>query len=83
MAGRRYVIRGSAVLSMDARIGDFAEADILVDGKRIAAVGRNIDAGDAEVIEAAGMIVMPGFTRYTPDSRRWRGQSPLFWFSSA
>ncbi len=61
MAGRRYVIRGGAVLSMDARIGDFAEADILVDGKRIAAVGRNIDAGDAEVIEAAGMIVMPGF----------------------
>jgi len=60
-ASRRYVIRGGAVLSMDAGVGDFAEADILVDGKKIAAVGRNIDAGDAEVIEAAGMIVMPGF----------------------
>ena len=61
MAGRRYVIRGGAVLSMDAGVGDFAEADVLVDGKKIAAVGRNIDAGGAEVIDAAGKIVMPGF----------------------
>ena len=59
--GRRYVIRGGAVLSMDAGVGDFAEADVLVDGKKIVAVGRNIDAGGAEAIEAAGMIVMPGF----------------------
>jgi len=60
-AGRRYVIRGGAVLSMDSAVGDFAEADVLVDGKKIVAVGRNVDAGDAEVIEAEGMIVMPGF----------------------
>ena len=60
-AGRRTVIRGGAVLSMDAGVGDFAEADVLVDGSRIAAVGRNIDAGGAQVIDAAGMIVMPGF----------------------
>ncbi len=61
MAGRRYVIRGGAVLSMDPAVGDFDRADVLVAGKRIAAVGRNIDAGDADVIEAAGKIVMPGF----------------------
>jgi cytosine/adenosine deaminase-related metal-dependent hydrolase len=60
-AGRRYVIRGGAVLSMDAAVGDFAEADVLVDGKNIAAVGRNVNAGDAQVIDAKGMIVMPGF----------------------
>lgn len=59
--GRRYVIRGGAVLSMDAAVGDFAAADVLVEGKKIVAVGRNIDAGDAQVIDAAGMIVMPGF----------------------
>jgi cytosine/adenosine deaminase-related metal-dependent hydrolase len=60
-AGRRYVIRGGAVLSMDANVGDFAEADVLVDGRAIAAVGRNVSAGDAAVIDARGMIVMPGF----------------------
>jgi 5-methylthioadenosine/S-adenosylhomocysteine deaminase len=60
-AGRRYVLRGGAVLSMDSAVGDFDEADVLVEGKNIAEVGRNIDAGDAEVIDAKGMIVMPGF----------------------
>lgn len=59
--GRRYVIRGGAVLSMDPAVGDFAEADVLVDGKTIAAVGRNISADNAHVIDARGMIVMPGF----------------------
>ena len=59
--GRRYVIRGGAVLSLDSGVGDFAVADVLVDGSRVAAVGPNLDAGGAEVIEAGGMIVMPGF----------------------
>jgi cytosine/adenosine deaminase-related metal-dependent hydrolase len=58
---RRYVIRGGAVLSMDPGVGDFAEADVLVDGRTIAAVGRNVNAGDAAVVDARGMIVMPGF----------------------
>ncbi len=58
---RRYVIRGGAVLSMDPGVGDFADADVLVDGRAIAAVGRNVPAGDAAVIDARGMIVMPGF----------------------
>ena len=60
-AGRRYVIRGGAVLSMDPAVGDFAVADVLVDGRTIAAVGPNLDTGGADVIEADGMIVMPGF----------------------
>lgn len=60
-AGRRYVIRGGAVLSMDPAVGDFAVADVLVDGRTIAAVGPNLDTADAGVIEADGMIVMPGF----------------------
>ncbi|WP_207486087.1 amidohydrolase family protein [Arenibaculum pallidiluteum] len=59
--GRRYLIRGGAVLSMDPAVGDFAEADVLVEGRRIAAVGSNVDAGDAQVVDARGMIVMPGF----------------------
>jgi 5-methylthioadenosine/S-adenosylhomocysteine deaminase len=58
---RRYVIRGGAVMSMDPKVGDFAQADVLVEGKRIVAVGRHIDAGGAAVIDARGRIVMPGF----------------------
>jgi cytosine/adenosine deaminase-related metal-dependent hydrolase len=59
--GRRILIRGASVLSMDPAVGDFAEADILVDGKTITAVAPHIDAGDAAVVDAKGMIVTPGF----------------------
>jgi cytosine/adenosine deaminase-related metal-dependent hydrolase len=59
--GRRYVIRGGAVMSMDTKVGDFAQADVLVEGKRIVAVGRSLHAGGAAEIDARGRIVMPGF----------------------
>src|SRR6266487_3943537 len=59
--GRRYVIRGGAVMSMDPKVGDFPQADVLVEGKKILAVGANLTAGGAEVIDATGRIVMPGF----------------------
>jgi cytosine/adenosine deaminase-related metal-dependent hydrolase len=59
--GRRYVIRGGHVMSMDPKVGDFVNADVLVEGKKIAAVGPNLHAGDAGEIDARGKIVMPGF----------------------
>ncbi|MFL5032841.1 MAG: twin-arginine translocation signal domain-containing protein, partial [Xanthobacteraceae bacterium] len=59
--GRRYVIRGGSVMSMDPRVGDFVQADVLVDGKEIRAIGRNVNAGNAAEIDARGRIVMPGF----------------------
>ncbi len=59
--GRRYIIRGGSVMSMDPKVGDFVRADVLVEGKKILAVGPNLGAGDAGVIDAHGRIVMPGF----------------------
>jgi cytosine/adenosine deaminase-related metal-dependent hydrolase len=59
--GRRTLIRGGHVLSMDGAVGNFARGDVLIEGPRILAVGARIDAGDAAVIEAAGHVVMPGF----------------------
>ena len=59
---RRYVIRGGSVMSMDyPNVGDFAQADVLVEGNTILAVGPHIAAGTADVIDATGRIVMPGF----------------------
>ncbi len=58
--GKRYVIRGGSVLSMDSKVGDFAKADVLVEGKKIQKVGPNLSAGGADVIDATGRIVMPG-----------------------
>jgi 5-methylthioadenosine/S-adenosylhomocysteine deaminase len=59
--GRRYVIRGGHVMSMDPKVGDFAQADVLVEGKTILAVRPNLSVGDAAVIDARNRIVMPGF----------------------
>jgi cytosine/adenosine deaminase-related metal-dependent hydrolase len=59
--GRRYVIRNAAVMSMDPQVGDFARADVLVNGNKIQAIGPNLSAGNAAVIDGTGRIVMPGF----------------------
>jgi 5-methylthioadenosine/S-adenosylhomocysteine deaminase len=59
--GRRYIIRGGSVMSLDPQVGDFAQADVLVEGKKIRAVGPNLHAGGAAEIDATGRIVMPGF----------------------
>ena len=59
--GRRILIRGGAVMSMDPKVGDFAQADVLIEGKKIVAVGPSLAAGGAAVIDARGRIVMPGF----------------------
>lgn len=59
--GWRYVIRGGHVMSMDPQVGDFVQADVLVEGKKILAVGPNLHARGAGEIDARGKIVMPGF----------------------
>jgi 5-methylthioadenosine/S-adenosylhomocysteine deaminase len=70
-SGRPILIKGGCVLSLDRAIGDFEQADVLVEGTKISAVRPNISAPDAEVIEAANTIVMPGFV----DTHRhmWQG----------
>ncbi|MFN7010243.1 MAG: amidohydrolase family protein [Allorhizobium sp.] len=60
-AGRRTLIKGGAVLSMDAAVGNFPVGDVLFEGSKILEIGPSITAGDAAVINAHGMIVMPGF----------------------
>lgn len=57
--GRRYVLKGGVVLSLDPKVGDFEEADVLVEDGKIVAVGPNLGAS-GHVIDCKGMIVMPG-----------------------
>lgn len=58
---RRILIAGATILSMDAALGDLPRGDILVEDGRIAAIAPQIAAGDAERVEAAGRIAVPGF----------------------
>ncbi|HEX6234922.1 MAG TPA: amidohydrolase family protein [Jiangellaceae bacterium] len=67
----RTLIKGGCVLSMNPRVGNHYSADVLIDGETIAEIGQGITARDAEVIDAANTIVMPGFVdthRRTADS---------------
>ena len=70
--GKRILIKGGTIVSVDRSVGDFPKGDLLIEGEKIAAVGSNLATSGAEVIEAANMIVMPGFV----DTHRhmWEGQ---------
>jgi 5-methylthioadenosine/S-adenosylhomocysteine deaminase len=57
----RTLIRGGIVLTQDDSLGEMAGADVLIEGDRIAEVGRGLSADGARVIEADGDIVIPGF----------------------
>lgn len=66
----RKLIKGGCVLTLDDQLGDYDEADVLIEGSEIIEIAPNIDT-DAEQIDASGMIVMPGFV----DTHRhmWQG----------
>ena len=55
----RTLIRGATVITLDQQ-GDLPEADILVAGDVIQEIAPRIHADDAEVVPAAGCIVIPG-----------------------
>ncbi len=55
----RTLIRGATVITMDAQ-GVLPRADILVSGERITEIAPVIHADAAEVVDAAGCIVIPG-----------------------
>ena len=56
-----YLINNGAVITVDPSKGTLPRADVLVRDGVIERVGTGITAPGAEVIDAADMIVMPGF----------------------
>lgn len=60
--GTVTLIRGAYVMTMDATRGDLPEADILVRDGRIAALDRALPVpAGADIVDAAGAVVLPGF----------------------
>jgi 5-methylthioadenosine/S-adenosylhomocysteine deaminase len=56
----RTLLKSAAVVTMDDALGDFAEADVLVEHDRIVAIRPGIEASDAEMIDARGRVIIPG-----------------------
>jgi 5-methylthioadenosine/S-adenosylhomocysteine deaminase len=73
----RTLIKGGFVVSLDDTVGDRPSTDVLVDGGRIVAIDRDLEdtpaAAGAEVIDATGCIVAPGFV----DTHRHLWESTL------
>lgn len=70
--GRRILVRGGLIVSMDEHIGDL-RGDVLIADGRIREVAPHVDAGDAETVDAAAYVVLPGFV----DSHRHTWQTPI------
>ncbi len=60
---RRILIKGGVVLTLDRQVGDFAQADVLIEDGRIREVRPNIAVSDdtVAVVDALNRIVLPGF----------------------
>jgi 5-methylthioadenosine/S-adenosylhomocysteine deaminase len=56
----KLLLKGGTVLSVDPEVGDLHTGDVLVEDDRIAGVEAGIEA-DAEIVDCAGKIVIPGF----------------------
>jgi len=55
------IIQNGTVVSLDPDVGTLEEADVLIDGGEIVEIGHGLTASNAEVIDASGHIVLPGF----------------------
>jgi len=69
---QRMLLKGGTIISMDPSVGDLGSGDVLIEGTKIAAVGRNLDAAGARTIDAANMILVPGLVDCHRHS--WEGQ---------
>ncbi|MFC8435874.1 amidohydrolase family protein [Streptomyces sp. NPDC057253] len=58
---RRILFTGATIVTMDPDLGVIEGGDLLVEGDTITAVGRDLAAGDAVVVDATGTILSPGF----------------------
>lgn len=56
----RTLFKGGTIITMDRATAAPPVGDVLVEGDRIATIGANLSTADAQVIDAAGSIVMPG-----------------------
>jgi cytosine/adenosine deaminase-related metal-dependent hydrolase len=57
---RALLFRNATLVTMEAEDGGVRTGDLLVREGRIAAIGERLEAGDAEIVEAQGNILIPG-----------------------
>jgi cytosine/adenosine deaminase-related metal-dependent hydrolase len=61
MQPHKLLIRGGRVIDLEGDLDAPPVLDVLVEGSSISAVGPRLDPSGAQIIEAGGMLVVPGF----------------------
>ncbi len=57
---QQTLIQNATIITMDAQLGEMEHADLLIEGDAIKAIGEQLSSPTAKVIDATGMIVIPG-----------------------
>src|ERR1700691_2967535 len=57
----RMLIKSGTIVTMDPAIPDMKKGDVLIENGRILDVAPTIESSDAEIVDAANAIVLPGF----------------------
>jgi len=73
MNTQRILFKGATILPMDGKSEDLPVGDLLVVGDSIAAIGSSLRVDDAQLIDASGTVLCPGFV----DTHRHTWQTPL------
>src|SRR5260370_31733886 len=69
----RILLKGGTIISMDAKVGDLVQGDVLIEGKKIAAIAPTLNAAGAQVIDAHDTSILPG----SVDCHRHSWEAPL------
>jgi 5-methylthioadenosine/S-adenosylhomocysteine deaminase len=69
----RILLKGGTIISMDDKVGDLARGDVLIEGKKIAAIAPSLTVAGAQLIDAHDTIIVPGFV----DCHRHSWEGPL------
>jgi cytosine/adenosine deaminase-related metal-dependent hydrolase len=73
MPSSRLVIRNGCLIDTKPTVRVMRNTDLLVEGGVIVQVGKDLAVGDAEIVDATGLIVLPGFV----DTHRHMWQTQL------
>ncbi|WP_158805370.1 amidohydrolase family protein [Acidisoma sp. L85] len=60
LRARRILLRDGIVVTMDETLGVLRRGSVLIEDERIVAIAPDLQVDDAETVEAAGSIVIPG-----------------------
>src|SRR6202030_2551476 len=69
----RILLKGGTIISMDPKVGDVVQGDVLIEGKKISAIAPELNAAGAQMIDAHDTIIVPGFV----DCHRHSWEAPL------